>query len=78
MCIFIQALDYNIWSVIINEPYTPTVIVDGTKKPKSEKAWDEQDKKLAQLNVKIMNILYCALDANDFNLIFTCNFVKNI
>ena len=78
MCIFIQALDYDIWSVIINRPHTPTIIVDGIGKPKPKKDWDEMDKKLVQLNAKAMNVLYCALDANEFNQIFTYNSAKKI
>ena len=34
------------------------------------------DKKNTQLNAKIMNVLYCALDANECNRISTCNSAK--
>ena len=78
ICIFIQVLDYDMWSAIINGPHTSIFIVDSTKKFKSKKDWDEQDKKLTQLNVKVMNVLYCALDANEFNQISTYNSVKKI
>ena len=78
MCIFIQALDYDLWSVIINGPHTPTVIINGIPTPKQEKDWDDSDKKLVQLNAKAMNVLYCALDANEFNWISTCSSVKKI
>ena len=76
MDIFIQALDYDKWNVIINEPHTLTIIVDGISSPKLKKDWDDLDKKLAQLNAKAMNILYYALDANEFNQTFTCNSIK--
>ena len=46
--------------------------------PKSEGEWDDFDKKIAQLNAKTMNILYCALDANELNHISTCNSAKEI
>ena len=78
MHIFIPALDNDIWSVIVNDPHTPTVIVNGTSSFKLEKDWDETDKKLIQLNANTMNILYCALDAKKFNRIFTCNSAKKI
>ena len=45
---------------------------------KSENEWDEVDKKMAQLNVKVMNILYCALDVNEFNRISVCTSAKEI
>ena len=78
MKIFIQALDYDMQSIIVNGPHTPTKIIDGVESTKSEKEWDEVDKKLAQLNAKAMNVLYCALDANEFNRISTCASAKEI
>ena len=56
MHIFIQALNYDMWSIIINGPHTPTIIMDGIALPKFEKDWNEIDKKLAQLNAKVMNV----------------------
>ena len=78
MKIFIQALEYDMWSIIVNESYTPTKIIDGVKSTKSKKEWDEVDKKMTQLNAKAMNILYCAIDANEFNHISTCMSAKEI
>ena len=78
MKIFIQALDYDMWSIIVNGPHTPTKIIDGEESTKSEREWDEVDKKLAQLNAKAMNVLYCSLDANEFNRISTCASAKEI
>ena len=56
MRIFIQTLDYDMWSVIVNGPHTPTKLIDRVSLPKSEGEWDELDKKMAQLNVKAMNV----------------------
>ena len=67
MYIFIQAFDYDRWSIIINRLSTPTIIVNGNVTPKFEKDCDDNDKKIAQLNAKAINILYCLLDANKFN-----------
>ena len=78
MKIFIQILDYDMWSIIVNGPHTPTKIIDGVESTKLEKEWDEVDKKMAQLNAKAMNVLYCALDANEFNRISTCMSAKKI
>ena len=78
MKIFIQILDYDIWSIIVNGPHTLTKIIDGVELTKSKREWDEVDKKIAQLNAKAMNILYCALDTNEFNRISTCMSVKKI
>ena len=65
-------------SVIVNRPHTSTKLIDGVSLPKLEGEWDEFDKKIAQLNAKAMNILYYALDTNEFNQISTYNSVKKI
>ena len=33
---------------------------------------DEFDKEMIQMHAKAMNKLYCSLDINEFNLIFSC------
>ena len=78
MKIFIQVLDYDMWSIIVNRPYTPTKIINDVESTKSERKWDEINKKIAQFNAKAMNILYYALDTNEFNHISTCMSAKKI
>ena len=67
MHIFIQVLDYDLWSIIINGPHTSTITIDGSIVPKLKKDWDDIDKKMTQLNAKAMNMLYYSLDTNKFN-----------
>ena len=43
--IFIQALDYDLWCVIINGLHIPTIVVDGIITSKSIKDLNEKDKK---------------------------------
>ena len=64
--------------MITNGPHVPSKIVNNVSilKPKSE--WEENDKWLAQLNVKAMNLLYCALSASEFNQIFIYTSTKEI
>ena len=62
----------------MNGSHTSTKLIDGLSLPKSKGEWDEFDKKMTQLNAKAMIVLYCALDANKFNYIFTCNSAKKI
>ena len=78
MRIFIQAQDYEMWSIVVNGPYIPSIYVDGVKVPKLEMDWDEHDMRKAQLNSKAMNVFYCALDRNEFNIVSTCNSAKEI
>ena len=44
----------------------------------SELDRDDNDKRMAQLNAKALNILYYTLDMNEFNRISTYSFVKEI
>ena len=76
--IFIQAQDYNMWNVILNGPHTPIIIVNNMYVPKFEKDWNVNDKKMAQLNAKAINIIYCSLDMHKFNRISTCILAKKI
>ena len=53
-------------------------IVNKTKVIKTEEEWDKDDSRLIQLNAKAINMLYCALDANEFNRISACESAKEI
>jgi hypothetical protein len=75
MRIYIQAVDYELWRVISRGPRFPR---DKEGKLKDEKDWDDADLKLMSLNSKAMNVLYCALDANEFNRISGCDTAKEI
>ena len=78
MRIFIQASEFKLWTIIINGPHIPTKMVNNVSIPKLKCEWDEYDERMAQLNAKAMNLLYCALSASEFNRISTCTFVKEI
>ena len=58
---FIQANDYKAWRVIVNGPTIPTKIMGD-----EEKERDANDIKIAQLNGKVMHILFCALGASEY------------
>ena len=47
-----------------------------TLKPKCE--WDDNDRKIAQLNAKAINVLYYALSMNEFNKVSSCSSAKKI
>ena len=66
-------MDYELWRVISNGPKFPR---DMEGKLKDEKEWDEDDLKIMSLNSKAMNVLYCALDSNEFNRISGCDTAK--
>ncbi|XP_022866058.1 uncharacterized protein LOC111385861 [Olea europaea var. sylvestris] len=83
MMIYVQFIDYNIWKVIEYGPYAPTktIKVDGSLDqtlPKSREEYDDEDKRKLSLNAKAKNLLYCALDRNEFNQISTCDSAYDI
>ena len=47
MKIFIQAIDYNMWSIIIIGLHIPTHIMNNIVTLKLEVDWDEHDKRMA-------------------------------
>jgi hypothetical protein len=83
MMIYIQSIDYNVWEVIEFglHKLTKVIKVDGKSdqiisKPREE--YDEDDKRKLSLNAKAKNLLYCALNINEFNRINTCDSVYDI
>ena len=78
MKIFIQALDYNLWSIIVNGPHILPHTINNIVTLKSELDWDDNDKRMTKLNTKDVNVLYYILDINEFNRILTCISIKEI
>ena len=78
MKIFIQASDYKMWDIIVSGPHIPIKIINNVPILKAKSEWDENDEKMAQLNAKVMNLLYYALDTNEFNRILGCISAKEI
>ena len=69
MRIYFQAIDFDLWHDVTNGPHTPTVLVKGVPTPKPINNYSGDDKKLASMDAKAMNILYCAFERNKFNRI---------
>ena len=78
MRIYVQSVDYELWRIIVNRSKIPIIRVEGKDEFKSESTWDENDLKILQSNAKVMNILYCALDPNEYNRISTYKSIKEI
>ncbi|XP_028106101.1 uncharacterized protein LOC114305199 [Camellia sinensis] len=74
----IQSIDYEVWKIICDGPKVPTKTIDGLLVPKFESEWSSAYYKDIQGNVKAVNMLYCALDATEFNRICTCTTAKEI
>ena len=78
MKIYIQAVNYHSWRVIVNGPQILLVRVNGMDIPKPEEDWDDNDMKMGELNAKAMNVLYYALDSTEFSRISTCTTAQEI
>ncbi|XVF37160.1 hypothetical protein REPUB_Repub19eG0122000 [Reevesia pubescens] len=79
IAIYIQACDIDMWDVITEGPFIPTMKdknVEEVSKPKSE--WTSVKKPKVQINFKAINTLYCALNLPEFNRISTCKNAKEI
>ena len=72
MGVYFQAINFDSWHVVTNGPHTPIILVDVVQIPKPKHEYNEDDKKLASMNAKAMNILYYALERNKFNHISRC------
>ena len=64
MVIYLKAINLDLWDIIVNE-YTPN--------KKNYKEWNENEKNLATLDAKGLNILFCAVNQEQFNRISNCN-----
>ena len=78
MKIFIQTSDYNLWNTIVNGPHIPIHTLNNLVILKPESDWDENDRRMAQLNAKAINALYCALSVSEFNRISSYTSAKEI
>ena len=78
MTIFIQSRSYLLWKVIMDGPTMPKKMVDGVEVDKPEREWREDDFKLIEINQQATNLLYCALDSNEFHRISCCSSAKEI
>jgi hypothetical protein len=78
MIIYLQSIDYDLWLSIKNGPHKPTKIKNDITVPKARNDYNNSDKKLLSMNVKAMNILYCALSKSEFNKIASYKNAKDI
>ncbi|GAV73189.1 DUF4219 domain-containing protein/UBN2 domain-containing protein [Cephalotus follicularis] len=79
MTIFIQALDFNLWDIIIDGPELPHIILqEGIKTLKPRSSYTDDDRKKVQLNAKAKHVIICALNSNEFNRVSSCATAKEM
>ena len=62
MKIYLQSLNYELWNIVEAAYTKPTI---------NYSAWSEEQKKLANLDAKTMNVLFCALNKEEFNRVLS-------
>ena len=75
MQMFIIDQDLELWDLIKKGPHVPRKD-DSTEKPEAE--YNQTDLENIAKNYKAMNLLYCGLDANEFNRVSSCKSAKEI
>ncbi|GAV85288.1 UBN2 domain-containing protein [Cephalotus follicularis] len=79
MTIFIQALDFNLWDIIIDGPELPqTISKEGVKSLKPRSLYTDEDRKKVQLNAKAKHVKIYALNSNKFNRDSSCANAKEM
>ncbi|KAH9781613.1 hypothetical protein KPL71_008538 [Citrus sinensis] len=79
MRIYLQALDYEIWEVVCDDPFLPLTKNEfGEDIPKPSREWNELEKRKVSLNSKAMNALFCALDKKEFHRVSSCESANEI
>ncbi|GAV78599.1 UBN2 domain-containing protein [Cephalotus follicularis] len=79
MTIFIQSLNYNLWDLIVDGPNLPTITLEnGNVIPKPRNTYDDNDRRIVQINAKAKHIIICAINSNDFNRISSCISAKEM
>ena len=79
MKMFVIDQDMELWDIIIKGPKIPMKTKeDGESVPKSEDEFTQTDLEQVSKNYKAMNLIYCGLDANEFNRITSCKTAKEI
>ncbi|GAV72546.1 hypothetical protein CFOL_v3_16034 [Cephalotus follicularis] len=82
MSIFIQALDFKLWNIIIDGPDSPTSTTtstsEGGRTLKQRHLFNDEDRGNIQLNAKAKHVIICALNSNEFNRVYSCSTAKEM
>ncbi|EOY31699.1 Uncharacterized protein TCM_038764 [Theobroma cacao] len=80
MSIYIKAIDYEMWDVITDGPFMPSIVnvVTNELMPKPRSEWTEAETKKVQINFKAINTLHCALTPTEFNKVSSCTTAKQV
>jgi len=75
---FIKDEGYELWNIVTKGPYVPMTTINGNLVKKTEDTYTQEDFEKRSKNCKVMHILYCGLDANEYNRIYAFESTKEI
>ncbi|VFQ85705.1 unnamed protein product [Cuscuta campestris] len=78
MRIYIHSTNFLLWRIIKNGENVPMKKVEETNVPKTEDEYDAQDIKKVENNAKAINIIYCAVNPDDYRKISCCTTAKEM
>ncbi|XP_021743604.1 uncharacterized protein LOC110709690 [Chenopodium quinoa] len=79
MQMFVIDQDLELWEIIKKGPKVPMKTTEsGAAVPKDDDEFNQTDLENVAKNYRAMNLLYCGLDANEFNRVSTCKSAKEI
>ncbi|VFQ89818.1 unnamed protein product [Cuscuta campestris] len=78
MRIYIRSTKFQLWLVIKNGEETPMKKVDEKLVPKTEDEFDDEDIKKVENYAKAINMLYCAVNPDDYRKISCCTTAKEM
>ncbi|VFQ78799.1 unnamed protein product [Cuscuta campestris] len=78
MRIYIHSTNFQLWLVIKNGEQIPMKKVGETTVPKTEDEFDAEDIKKVENYAKAINMLYCAVNPDDYRKISCCTTAKEM
>ncbi|VFQ66131.1 unnamed protein product [Cuscuta campestris] len=78
MRIYIRSTNFQLWLVIKNDEQIPMKKVGETTVPKIEDEFDAKDIKKVENYAKAINMLYCAVNPDDYRKISCCTTTKEM
>ena len=75
---FIIDQDIELWNIIQTGPHLFYTKIDGIDTLKPQTSLTPLELEKVSKNFRAMNLLYCALNADEFNMISACKSVKEI
>jgi len=70
--------DYKLCNILTKGPYVPMTTTDGKVVKNTEEQYTQEENTRLSKNCKTVHILYCGLDANEYNHFCACESAKEI